>query len=463
MKRKYFIIIIVVIALALIPVLLNITSDEPEQLIKVKVERNDFNITVKTTGELQAENSEMIKGPSLRKVGIHRVQISDLVPEGELVDSGDYVAELDRSEIVRKYDEVEEQLQKVQSQYENTQLDTALELRQLRDNLINLRYSMEEAQIALDESQYESPATIRQSTISLEKSKRAYKQSLESYDLKVEQKKANMLEVSINLNQQKRKLQDIIDIQDQFTIYAPKSGMVIYRREWGGQKRKVGSEVSNWDPTVATLPDMSSMISRTYVNEIDISKLNPDQKVKVEIDAFPGKEYSAIVTEVANVGEDMPNSDAKVFEVMIKILAIDTILRPNMTSSNTITVADYVDVLSVPLEAIHNNDSLTYVIKDRPFGRVKQIIEVGESNENAIIITDGLNEGETVYMTITKDADNLAYEGLEIYERIKERKRQAKEEAERKLKEARDTIGKEQKEFDFSKLPKGMRGKMKKD
>ncbi len=461
MKKKHVIIIIVILSIIAIPILLNVTSDEPEQVIKVEVEQGDFEITIKTTGELQAENSEEIKGPMLRKIGIHRVQISDLVPEGQLVDSGDFVAELDRSEIERKYDEVGEQLQKVESQYEQTQLDTALELRQLRDNLINLRYSMEESQIALDESKYESPATIRQATINLEKAERSYKQSVESYALKVEQKKATMLEVTINLSQQRRKLKDIEEFQDQFTIYAPKSGMVIYRREWGGQKRKVGSEVSAWDPTVATLPDMSSMISRTYVNEIDISKIQVDQLVEVEIDAFAGKTYDAIVTEVANVGEDLPGSDAKVFEVMIKILATDSILRPNMTSSNTIKVAAYTDMLSVPLEAIHNNDSLTFVYKDKSFGRVKQIVEVGEVNENAIIIADGLQKGEQVYLSIPSNAADLSYEGLDIYERQKEKQRLAKIEAERKRKEAQDSLSKNEKEVDFKNLPPGVKAKFK--
>ncbi len=65
---------------------------------------------------------------------------------------------------------------------------------------------------------------------------------------------------------------------------------------------------------VALLPDLSKMITKTYVNEIDISKVRVGQPVKISIDAFPDREYNGIVTEVANIGEQRPGSDAKVLK-----------------------------------------------------------------------------------------------------------------------------------------------------
>ncbi len=426
MKRKSYIFIGIFLALIIAITFINPTSSEKELIIKVPVEKGEFEITVNTTGELRAENSERIKGPFLRKVGIYRMKIADLIPEGTLVDSGEFVAELDRTEITSKLDEVREQVTKSQSQFDKTQLDTALELRGLRDNLINLKYSLEETEITLEQSKFESPSTIRQAKICVEKSKRTYSQAIESYDLKVKQKETQMIEVKINLKAKKRRVKDLIDVMDQFKIMAPKSGMVIYQKEWGGRKRKVGSEFNAWDPTVATLPDMSVMISRTFVNEIDISKVEVDQNVKIGVDAFPEKKFNGKVIEVANVGEDLPGSDAKVFEVIVRVEGSDTVLRPNMTSSNVILSKHFDNVLFVPLEAIHNNDSITYVFAEKS-GLVKQIIEVGESNENSIIILDGLKYKETVFLTIPKNADEIEYEGLEIYERLKSEKEEEEE------------------------------------
>ncbi len=55
-----------------------------------------------------------------------------------------------------------------------TQLDTTLQLRQARDELINLKYAVDEKDIILEQSIYEPPATIKQAQINPEKSKREY-------------------------------------------------------------------------------------------------------------------------------------------------------------------------------------------------------------------------------------------------------------------------------------------------
>ena len=65
-----------------------------------------------------------------------------------------------------------------------------------------------------------------------------------------------------------------------FTIKAPAPGMVIYVKEWNGKKKTAGSQVNAWDPTVATLPDLTQMESITYVNEIDVRKISVGQTVQ---------------------------------------------------------------------------------------------------------------------------------------------------------------------------------------
>ena len=121
-----------------------------------------------------------------------------------------------------------------------------------------------------------------------------------------------------------------------FTIKAPAAGMVIYVKEWNGKKKTAGSQVSAWDPTVATLPDLTQMESVTYVNEIDVRKIAVGQPVVITLDADPTKKLTGTVTKVANVGEQRPNSDAKVFEVKVAIEQPDTTLRPGMTTGNAI-------------------------------------------------------------------------------------------------------------------------------
>src|SRR5690606_36765145 len=117
-----------------------------------------------------------------------------------------------------------------------------------------------------------------------------------------------------------------------FTIKAPGEGMVIYVKEWNGKKKTAGSQINPWDPTVATLPDLSKMEAITYVNEIDVRKVAVGHPVSITLDADPTKRLTGKVTAVANVGEQRPNTDAKVFEVRVAVEQADTTLRPGMTT-----------------------------------------------------------------------------------------------------------------------------------
>jgi hypothetical protein len=374
-------------------------------LLEAPVKQGLFVINVTTTGELEAKSSEKIYGPSssgLREARIWELKIDDIIPDGSIVDSGDYVANLDRTELTNKLKDKEIEIEQFQNNFTKTQLDTTMELRSARNDLVNLRYAMEEAQIAVDQSIYEPPASQRQVQIELDKSKRSYDQADRNYSLRTEKAVANMSEVSTALKKKRGEYEKLMELISQFTVNAPKSGMVIYQRDWEGKKRGIGSTVSAWENVVATLPNLREMITKTYVNEIDISKVKVGQKVNIGIDAFPDKKFTGQVFEVANIGEQIRNSNAKVFEVKIVVNEYDSIVRPAMTTKNTIITDEIDSVMYIPLEAMFNNDSIQYVI----VGKQKKQVIAGKSNENEIIVLAGLKPGENVLMTTPADADD---------------------------------------------------------
>lgn len=378
-------------------------SSKSEDSIIASVVFGDFKIDVTTSGELEAKNSENIMGPAgMREARIWQVQISDIVPEGTLVDSGQYVASLDRSEITNRMKDLESELEKLESQFIKTKLDTSMDMRAAREELINLKYSLEERNITVEQSIYEPPATQRQAKIDLDKAKRAFEQAEKNYKLRSDKANANMQEVSASYTQAQRKLEQIRDVLNGFTVTAPKAGMVIYKRNWDGSKMGVGSTLGAWENVVATLPNLKDMISKTYVNEIDISKIKTGQKVQISVDAFPERKYTGLVTEVANIGEQMRNSNAKVFEVKIKVNEYDSILRPSMTTKNIINTSVIPKVMFIPIESVHNSDSITYVYMSSK--KIKQQIKTGATNENQIIVTKGLKKGDEVYLSPPEDA-----------------------------------------------------------
>ncbi|MFZ4414500.1 MAG: HlyD family secretion protein, partial [Bacteroidales bacterium] len=320
MKKKKWIIIVTAIVLFLVIWFFTANNDKTNNIVIVAVKKGNFDIKVTTTGELDAKSSQEIYGPDgLRNIGIWQVKISEMIPEGTVVDSGQYVASLDKTEISTKLKDIQTELEKLESQLTRTRLDTSLELRASRDELINLKFAVEEKQITLDQSKYEPPASIRQAEIDYQKSQRNYEQAGQNYKLKYSKAKATIGEITASYDQSKRKFETLMKVLEEFTVKAPKTGMLIYKRDWDGKKQGVGATVNAWNNVVATLPNLTKMISKTYINEIDISKVKVGQKVEIGVDAFPEKKFTGEVTEVANIGEQMRGTNAKVFEVKILV------------------------------------------------------------------------------------------------------------------------------------------------
>jgi HlyD family secretion protein len=430
MKRTIIITsIIVAVAIIAMIVISKVGGKEDKGVLFTEVQQGDFEVVVTTTGELQAEVSTDIKGPDglmSRNMRFGGIKIQDLVPEGTEVKKDDYVATLDRSSVDNTLKDELDRQETLETELLKKQIDTTISLGNLRDDLLNLKFNLEEAEITLEQSVYEPPTTVRQAKNSLEKAQRAYEQALSNYDLKVQQARADIKDIQLQLGKQNRKVAEMQDIIQKFVIKAPSDGMVIYKREWNGAKRKVGSEISPWDPVVATLPDLSSMISKTYVNEIDVSKVRAGQEVRLTVDAFPEKTYTGVVASVANIGEQLPNTDAKVFEVITKVDGSDPILRPSMTTGNQIITKTFRDVVYIPLETVFTSaDSIPFVYKK---DGTHQVVVLGESNENDVIVEQGLTKGERLYLTVPEDADKFKMRGEELIAVVKERRRLKAEE-----------------------------------
>jgi len=115
-----------------------------------------------------------------------------------------------------------------------------------------------------------------------------------------------------------RLAQAVQDFMAGFTIKAPAPGMVIYTKEWNGKKRTTGSQVNAWDP--------GSPSSRPHPHGVgDVCQR--DRRAQggrgpARRDHTGRRSHQAPhrkVTNLANVGEQRPNADAKVFEVKVQV------------------------------------------------------------------------------------------------------------------------------------------------
>lgn len=390
----------------------NQSTPEQQTDVKTTLKKGEFVLKVDATGELKAKRSVKIKAPSsMRSERIHQTTIQDMVAEGTMVKEGDYVATLDRTEVSNKMGDAQTEIDKIQTQLSQAKIDTAITLRGLRDELINLKFAREEKTLELEQNKYEPQAVIQQKQIDLQKNERDYRQAESKYLLEKEKAIAKIAEINADLKQNNTKLERLVKLAGEFRINAPKDGMIIYAKSWRG-KVSAGSQVSSWDPVVAELPDLSEMMSKTYVNEVDVSNVEKGQEVSIKIDAFPDEEYVGRVVSVANIGEELREYDAKVFEVNIELMGADSILRPAMTTSNEIVTDILQEVISVPLEALYS-DSLPYVFKEQGGRILKQEIISGPSNNDAVVIDFGLEDGDNIYLSMPDNAKDMEFQPLD--------------------------------------------------
>ena len=450
MNRKRIIIFSGIALLVLISLLIFSTKKDTGTILTTIAKKGSFDMLVYSSGGLESENSTNIMAPDKfqdRSLRIYELTITNLVDEGTRVDSGDYVATLDYKAVEEQLKLTQDELDKANTEMQDAKLDSNLTLSNQRDVIINASLDLEEKKIIVDESKYETPSAQKKAAMDLDKSKRKHEQELQSYKLKKQQEVNKVDRKFINYRQIKDRYDKLESLYNSLEVYSPKAGIITYKKYTYGGIVKTGSKVSIYDPTIATIPDMTNLISRTFINEIDISKVKIGQKVKIGIDAFPEKELSGEVITIANIGQSMPNSDAKVFEVKIKVFGEDKDLKPAMTTSNTVFAATYPDTLFIPSDAVYENDSMQFVyMAKKP---VRQIVKLGDANENFVLVTEGLKEGDEICLLEPEGADEMKLEGLDIYEKIKKEKEEQKLEEE----EARKNFQAEQAK---PKLPPGV-------
>jgi hypothetical protein len=435
MKKRIIIVASVILAFIALMLFTRLSSSRMEPETYTDVKRGPFEITVSNSGELLAEKSLDISGPVMannrmqggrggQNFHFMDLKIQDIIPEGTIVGPGDYIAQLDRSSYSNTLKDALDQLKTYETNVEMKVLDTAVVLTNLRDEIKNQRYTVEEAKLTLEQSKYEPPATIRQAEIALDRANRTLDQKIKGYDLRVAQTLSEINHEKMHLQQQQELVSTLQEFLGGFTIKAPSGGMVIYKKERTGTKRKAGSNLNPFDMVVATLPDLTTMLSKVYVNEIDVSKIQKGQEVEIKVDAFPQKVYRGDVVSIANIGEQLPNSDAKMFEVQIKLRGSDPSLRPSMTTSNKIFIKTYDNAVYIPSECVMAGvDSIPFVYEKNGH---KQVVVLGEANDKNVIIEQGLETGDEVYVVPPKNTKSFKLTGEELIAVIREKNKAKK-------------------------------------
>jgi multidrug efflux pump subunit AcrA (membrane-fusion protein) len=427
MKKTYTITgLTIVLSLIALYIFIKLTSrDETEELDFAIALKGSLEIVVSGTGELIPERMVDIMGPKLiqyRNIRMAGVKITDIIPEGSKVKQGDYIATLDRTNFDNNLKDELAALDVLKTEVEMKILDTAVTLGTMRDEIRNQTFAVEEARLILERSMYEPPATIRKAELDLDRGARLLEQKKKNYLLKRQQTIADIKNVTVNLNIQQRKVDELNEILSGFVITAPSDGLLIYKTDRSGVKIKTGSTLDPFNPIVATLPDLSSMFSKMHVSEVEVNKVRPGLPVQITLDALADASLTGSVVSIANIGEQLPNSDSKMFEVLIRVNEADPRLMPSMTTTNRVIVETFLNVTFVPIESIHaGEDSIPFVYTK---SGTKNVIIPGESNDKNTIIEKGIEAGTAVWLRTPDDPSDFKLTGRDLIPLIQGKNRE---------------------------------------
>jgi RND family efflux transporter MFP subunit len=158
---------------------------------------------------------------------------------------------------------------------------------------------------------------------------------------------------------------------------------------------------------IAEIPDLSEMRIELKLEEVERGKLKLGQSVRMRIDAIPEKEFWAAldwISPIAAVNFRGMGLTEKLFPARGTLKNLDPRLRPGMSATAEIIIEKQPNAVMIPVRAsfAHNGRPAVYVQKGRNFSI--RSIEVGKRNEDDIVVTSGLKEGELVTLESPAEA-----------------------------------------------------------
>jgi HlyD family secretion protein len=177
------------------------------------------------------------------------------------------------------------------------------------------------------------------------------------------------------------------DMLDQLNIRAPFDGIVYSLPVLQGAYLNPGD-------LVLEEADLSKVRVRAFVDEPDVGRLAPADKIEVTWDALPERTWEGTVSVIPaviklhgtrNVGETTCVVDNKDFKLL-----------PNVNVGVTIVTAEHRDVLTVPREAVHQEDSKAYVYQIVNNELQRRYVQTSISNLTQVEVTGGLPENAVI-------------------------------------------------------------------
>ena len=179
-------------------------------------------------------------------------------------------------------------------------------------------------------------------------------------------------------------------------IRAPHDGTLLLRDLTEGQL-VTSAAATNGGTLLGEVADLSALMVRTNINEIDVARLKVTDVARVRVDSLRNMMLNGEIKRIATVATESIGDRTRVFPVDVVVDETDPRLRPGMSATVMFTLAHVENVPAVPLSAVFSNaDSVRYVFVNKGETFEVRGIDIGLVDTRRVQIISGLVTGELV-------------------------------------------------------------------
>jgi len=190
-------------------------------------------------------------------------------------------------------------------------------------------------------------------------------------------------------------------------IFAPRSGKVIRRSIREGELITSGVATFTAGMPIVTIADLSKMLVKVNLNEVDIARVHLGTTAEITLDALHGRKFHGRVSKIAPSSteglaavDQAPGRQAIVrFPVEVEISDPCPEMRPGMTANIDLIIERADRALYVPNDAVHGSPQRQVWLMTSE-GLREQPVETGIANETYTQIKSGLKAGDKVALHI---------------------------------------------------------------
>jgi len=383
----------------------------------VRVRRADFIISVRTRGDVKSARSVILKAPQ-----VPQLRIVHLADNGRPVRKGEVVVEFDgvqqEQNVISRTTDVRaadgDIVQTLATQKMDDEADAMSKM--------SSEYDLERAKLDASKAEVLSAIDGEKNRIQVGVSEGA----LQTVNASINSHQVGHNADLNRLNQRKDKAVRDMKLAQSYLgmmqLKAPNDGIVNVLpnfRSGGsfGQSTPPFKEGDNvWTGAeIAEIPDLSEMYVDLKLEEVDRGRLKLGQIVKVRVDAIPDREFDAeldFISPIAALVFKGGSTPEKTFPARATLKNLDARLRPGMSASTEVIIEREPNTLLIPVRASFSKDGKPAVYLQKGGDFVTRGIQVGKQNDEDMIVTGGLKEGDVVALESPAEAAKKAKKKL---------------------------------------------------